>query len=331
MPITPPPMMITLKRSSHPDTTSSSNWVNSRAGQPGRRRFETFHGPGPEVELDRAAGLLDSPPQGPAVLAHQAEELGPGDLVTQRPSVVMPDQFGQAVRGQLAFGGDVAQLEARVVVAGVLVVDQPDALAVVDEVSRQQVVVARHGALAAHGQGALGGLHLGRERGVAIGDLETVLRGHGQVAALHPEHVEVAGEPRPGVQQPAGPGDPGQHGRVGHVGVAQRPAVQVAEHQHAARRAGRPAPARRPRRPRPPPSCDARGPGRWPAGRRAPTPGPRSSRPGWSPGSSGWSNRQAAALSSGACRPGRAPGRTVWTARPDQSSVAEYWSRPERV
>ena len=46
---------------------------------------------------------------------------------------------------EVALGRGVAELEAGVVVAGVLVVDQPHLVAVVDEVPGQQVVVARHG------------------------------------------------------------------------------------------------------------------------------------------------------------------------------------------
>ena len=51
-------------------------------------------------------------------------------------------------------GRDVAQLEARVVVAGELVVDDADDAAGVDEVLRQQVVVARHGRQRCRGQRA---------------------------------------------------------------------------------------------------------------------------------------------------------------------------------
>jgi hypothetical protein len=41
---------------------------------------------------------------------------------------------------------DVAELEARVVVAGVLIVDAPDLLPGFDEVLREQIVVARDSA-----------------------------------------------------------------------------------------------------------------------------------------------------------------------------------------
>ncbi len=64
-------------------------------------------------------------------------------------AVVGGHERSERIGVQAAFPGDVAELEARVVVARVLVVDQPDPVAVVDEVGRQQVVVAGHGALVA--------------------------------------------------------------------------------------------------------------------------------------------------------------------------------------
>src|SRR5919204_6237329 len=81
--------------------------------------LEAFHGPGPEVVIDRAGPVLDRAPQRPAVHADQAaEQPGPGDLAAPRPAVVGRDQLGQGFGGQLGLGRDVAQLEAGVVVAG---------------------------------------------------------------------------------------------------------------------------------------------------------------------------------------------------------------------
>src|SRR5215467_13655125 len=114
-------------------------------GKAARRALEALHRPRPEIEVQRAGRVLDRPPQRPAVLAHQAENPGPGDLVPQRGPVVAGDQPGQGVQGQPALAPDVAQLETGVVVARVLVVDQPDPLPVVDEVRGEQVVVAGDG------------------------------------------------------------------------------------------------------------------------------------------------------------------------------------------
>src|SRR5689334_20951226 len=87
------------------------------AGQAFGGALEAGHRPGPEIEVERAGRVLDRPPQRPAVLAHHAEQPGPGDLVPQRGPVVSGDQFGQLVQGELALAPDVAQLEAGVVVA----------------------------------------------------------------------------------------------------------------------------------------------------------------------------------------------------------------------
>src|SRR5690242_21127917 len=102
-------------------------------------RLVALHGPGPEIEVERAGAGLDGSPQRPPVLGGQAEQPGPGDLVAQRPAVVLADQIGQPVEIQAAFAPDVAELEAGVIVARVFVVDEPDAVTVVDEVPRQQV------------------------------------------------------------------------------------------------------------------------------------------------------------------------------------------------
>src|SRR5215475_11106974 len=113
----------------------------------GHRGLVPFQPPAPEVEVDGAVSILDPGPQRPAVLGHQAEQLGAREPVPQRPAVIAGHQLLELVKRQVALAPDVAELEAGVVVARVLVVDQPDLPAVVDEVGREQVVVARHGAL----------------------------------------------------------------------------------------------------------------------------------------------------------------------------------------
>src|ERR1035438_1337305 len=54
-------------------------------GKAGRRAFEAFHRPGPEVEVDRAHRVLNRTPQGPPVPADEAEQPGPGDPAGPRP------------------------------------------------------------------------------------------------------------------------------------------------------------------------------------------------------------------------------------------------------
>src|SRR5258708_23670737 len=106
-----------------------------------RCALEPLDRPRPEVEVERAGRALDRAPERPPVLAGQAEQPGPGDPIAQRPPVVGRDQLGQGGYRALSLGPDVAQLEAAVVVARVLVVDQPDPVPVIDEFAAQQALV----------------------------------------------------------------------------------------------------------------------------------------------------------------------------------------------
>src|SRR5579862_9939049 len=63
-----------------------------RGGEAGGGAFEAFHGPGPEVVLDRAGAVLDRAPQRPPVHADQAEQAGPGDHAPPGAAVVRGDQ-----------------------------------------------------------------------------------------------------------------------------------------------------------------------------------------------------------------------------------------------
>src|ERR1700678_1052561 len=154
--------------------------------------------------------MLDRGPQGPAVHAGQAEQPGPGDLARPGPPVVGGDKRGQAIVVEASLGPDVAELEAGVVVARVLVVDQPDLIAVVDEVGRQQVVVARDRAVAVRrGQCRRGRVEAWQQVVVAGRDTEAPGPGYRQVPALDGEHVEVVAEPFTLVQSAAGLRDPG--------------------------------------------------------------------------------------------------------------------------
>ena len=155
-----------------------------------------------------------------------------------------------------------------VVVAAVLVVDDPQPLAVVDEVGRQQVVVAGDGGLPAYGEGVGDALDLRHQVEVALRQPEAALlrRSRGSAAGSR------TCRSRPRSARPrAAPGRPLPPGRA-----SRRPAGR-------SRRACGPRPTRRPVRgaragTRPPPvphrsplpaaSCCARHRGRWPAGRR---------------------------------------------------------------
>src|SRR6185437_3504570 len=98
---------------------------------------------------------------------------------------------------------DVPELEARLVVARVLVVDQPQLAADVDEVLGEQVVVARHRRLAQNTHRRRDRTHLGSELLVAVGKAEAALMDDREIATLDLEHVEVAKKRARAVQSSA--------------------------------------------------------------------------------------------------------------------------------
>ena len=108
---------------------------------------------------------------------------------------------------QLRLVDEVAQLEGRLVHPGVLVVDEAQLAAVVEDVGRQQVVVAGHaaapGRLPSAASTARGGR---RQRVVPLGHGIPPLADDAPVAALDLEHVEARGERRSGVQAAQGRG-----------------------------------------------------------------------------------------------------------------------------
>ena len=160
---------------------------------------------------------------------------------------------------ELALGGGVAELEAGVVVAGVLVVDQPHLVAVVDEVAGQQVVVARHRRPRRGRPAPPYPVEVVVVVEVAVEEPVAVLPHRREVRRLAPEHVEVAGEARARVQPAARLGGPVEHVGVAERGVLQVVPVEVADDQHA--EVGEVVHDRL-RRPRPPPR-----PGCWRARR----------------------------------------------------------------
>ena len=197
------------------------------------RPLVVLHRPFPEVVVERTDGVLDEAPQRPAVLRHDRLEPGAGHLLGPGAAVVRGHQLLEVLVVEPALCPGVAELEAGVVVAGVVVVDQPDLLAVVDEVLGEQVVVARDGALVVHGQGSL---DLGEGVGVVVvpvGDAEALALAALAVARLPREHVEVVDETRSLVEL----ADRRRRARREAVGpeglVAQGDALDEADHQQA--------------------------------------------------------------------------------------------------
>lgn len=116
---------------------------------------ESPHGPLPKVVLDWADRILNRPPQGPAILADDPLESCPRDLRPAVAPVVGRHQCVELVEVKMTLPPDVAKLERGVVVARILVVDEPNLLAIVDEVLREQIVVARNCPDVAHREGLL--------------------------------------------------------------------------------------------------------------------------------------------------------------------------------
>ena len=119
----------------------------------------------------------------------------------------MADELVELLERQVRFAPDVAELEAGVVVARVLVVDQLELASDVDEVLGQEVVVARDRSLVANGHCRLDRAHLRLELHVALGQPEAALLDELEVARLDLEHVEVVAEAPRAVEAPAGGGD----------------------------------------------------------------------------------------------------------------------------
>src|SRR4051794_36797848 len=194
--MTPPPMTTTRARSGRWEATSVvprrllEEVLELRPVELGDRAVVLLHRPLPEVEVDRADRVLDRAPERPAVLRHQSPQARPGDPMAQQLPVVRLHQLVELLAGEVRLAPEVAELEAGIVVAGVLVVDQPQLLAVVDEVPGEQVVVARHRLgrprreRTADARGRFG------ELVVAVREPEAVLADDVEVAPLDREHVE---------------------------------------------------------------------------------------------------------------------------------------------
>src|SRR5580700_10109487 len=121
-------------------------------------------------------------------------------------AVVRLDQLLELVEREVALAPDVAELEVGVVVPGVLVVDNEDRLAVVDEVGGQEVVVARAGR---HGPGAHGLADAPDVPGVvevAPREAKAAASDAPEVVGLAFEHVEAVDERLAAMEPPAGHG-----------------------------------------------------------------------------------------------------------------------------
>jgi hypothetical protein len=119
-------------------------------------------------------------------------------------------EFVEVLEREIRLAPDVAELEAGVVVARVLVVDEPEAVADVDEVLGEEVVVAGDGTFVAHGHRLPDSPHVRPVVEVALGKPEAALLHQLEVARLDLEHVEVVAEAPCSVELAAGRCDPAQ-------------------------------------------------------------------------------------------------------------------------
>ena len=114
-----------------------------------------LHRPAPEVVVDLRDLLLDRRPERPAHVGHEGVQLHAGEeAVVSGAEVRLAEDCSQVVV-ELTLLRCVRELEGRVVVSRVLVVEQPERRAVVDVVLGEQVVVARHRGSGVHAHRAL--------------------------------------------------------------------------------------------------------------------------------------------------------------------------------
>ena len=149
-------------------------------------------------------------------------------------------QLGQPSVVEAELLARVPELERRVVVAAVLVVDDPQPLAVVEVVLGEQVVVAgdrreRRGRRGPPRSAGPGRGAPGSRPGIAI----AALVDEREVALRQPDHVEVVAEARPGVQPAEGRGDPCGHARRAEGRVRHRPGRRATRGRRRPTRAAR--------------------------------------------------------------------------------------------
>src|SRR2546423_2229612 len=97
-----------------------------------------------EIEVQRRDLGLDGSPERPADVGHEGKEVHPGELLPVQPAKVRLAQHRSQLIVEARLLRRVAQVEARIIVPAELVIDDPQALPVVDEVLAEQVIVTGH-------------------------------------------------------------------------------------------------------------------------------------------------------------------------------------------
>src|SRR3954447_12665952 len=140
-PPTPPPMMTIRARSG----SSRGRTIEPLLPVGLEHLAEPVARVGGEVVVEVGEHLLDDAPHPLAVLRRGAVQPQPGELGLVAVAEVRGQQLGVVVHLERVHRREVAEVEERVAHAGVLPVDEPQPVAVVEQVGRQQVVVAQRG------------------------------------------------------------------------------------------------------------------------------------------------------------------------------------------
>ena len=136
--------MLHHARAAQPPAASRSARSKPASAALREEPVEVLVGVRDEVDVEGADPLLEDAPHRLAEVGHDPhQEISAGQAAPgAHVAVVGRQQDRVLVRRQLVVDAEVAQVEERVAHPGVLPVDDPDPLAVVDEVGVEQVVVA---------------------------------------------------------------------------------------------------------------------------------------------------------------------------------------------
>src|SRR5256714_10850450 len=152
-----------------------------------------------EIELQRRDLGLDGSPERPADVGHEGKEVHPGELLPVQPAKVRLAQHRSQLIVEARLLRRVAQVEARIIVSAQLVVDDPQALPVVDEVLAEQVVVTWDAGEQANSDRPLDFSEPRQPCPIVGGNPDLVFIDDPEVVFDQAEHVEVLQEARSGV------------------------------------------------------------------------------------------------------------------------------------
>ena len=262
MPATPPPT-ITQRARSRRLNRHGRPPARCRGRQPRAHLREVLLGVAQVVDVELRARRLDDAPHALPERGHQAHEAQPGEAA----AAVGLEQRDLGVGLEVVVGGEVREVEVRVVHPRVLPVEDPQPRAVVEEVRGQQVVVAGHARAAEHRLDRVGG---GPQLGIRGRDRAAALARGALVARGELERRERGRQRRAGVDGAQRRRDLRQARRAAPPAGTGRASMNAVT-RHGSRRRG---PRARRRSPPRPPTPRARSRGRCRAA-RCPCPGRR--------------------------------------------------------